>query len=54
MLTQNMETQQMEIDSSRMRKDIRITAVQSNTLYIMTLHFKSVLVFFYFHLSLSH
>lgn len=36
MLTQKMETHQIEIDSSRTRKDINIGAVQSNAQYMMT------------------
>lgn len=60
MLTQKMETHQIEIDSSRTRKDINIGAVQSNAQYMMTEspHFLSLLhciwfiYFFYFDLRL--
>lgn len=45
MLTQKMETHQIEIDSSRTRKDINIGTVQSNAQYMMTEspHFLSLL-----------
>lgn len=36
MITQNMEMHQIKIDSSRKRKDINITVVQSKALYIMS------------------
>lgn len=57
MLTQEMETHQIEIDSRRMRKDLNIGAVQSSAQYMMTQspHFLSLLhlgYFFYFDLGL--